>query len=111
MQIPNSQQAYVPPEKLLDYLLSESHPVGRDKARWLARAGYSKANWKKLETDLLQIATSEHVAHESVSVHGTKYIIDGSIGITTREPQAVRTVWIIDKGSTSPRFITLYPVR
>jgi hypothetical protein len=34
MKLPNAERAEAPPEKLRDYLLSPSHPVGRFKARF-----------------------------------------------------------------------------
>ena len=49
MRMPDAGRAYVPREKLTDYVLSPGHPVGRHKARLLARAGFSLANWQELE--------------------------------------------------------------
>jgi hypothetical protein len=40
MKLPNADKAYVPPNKLLDYLLSLSHPVGGSKARFFRSAGF-----------------------------------------------------------------------
>ena len=32
MKLPNSEQAYIPPEKRTGYLLSDSHPSGQAEA-------------------------------------------------------------------------------
>ena len=36
MQLPGAERAFINPPKLLDYLLSPEHPVGRTKARFFA---------------------------------------------------------------------------
>lgn len=35
MKLPNGERAFVPPEKLAGYLLSETHPTGQSKARFI----------------------------------------------------------------------------
>lgn len=52
MQLPNSESAIVPEEKLRDYLLSPTHPIGRYKASFFQRLGYEQANWQLLEQDI-----------------------------------------------------------
>lgn len=44
------------------------------------------------------------------SMHGVKYVIDGLLQTPDGETVKVRTIWIIDKGQTRPRFVTTYPV-
>jgi hypothetical protein len=38
------EYAYVPEAKLIEYLLSETHPVGRWKARFFSVADFGKTN-------------------------------------------------------------------
>ena len=56
MKLPNGDLAVIPPAKLLDYLLSEAHPVGRSKALFFRAAGFVDANVAFLEEGLLAIA-------------------------------------------------------
>lgn len=49
MQLPNSESAIVPEEKLRDYLLSPTHPIGRYKASFFHDLGYEQVNWQELE--------------------------------------------------------------
>ncbi|MFN9906791.1 MAG: DUF6883 domain-containing protein, partial [bacterium] len=51
MRLPNARFAVVPVEKLVGYLLDESHPVGRHKARVFARVGYSRNHIGVLRRD------------------------------------------------------------
>jgi hypothetical protein len=111
MSLPNSEKAYVPRQKLKDYLLSETHAVGKAKAKYFRSLGYTERNADQLAGDLLKIAKSEGVSQEVASDYGTKYIIDGDlvtpIGTTVR----LRTVWVAEPYDERPRFVTAYPGR
>ena len=56
MKLPNCKQAYIPVPKLDNYLLADSHPTGRLKAKFFKGLGFSKANRKELEQQFLHIA-------------------------------------------------------
>lgn len=43
MKLENKEYAYIPLAKLLDYLLSETHPVGKSKAKYLRSLGFNEA--------------------------------------------------------------------
>ena len=77
MKLPNADKAYVPPRKLLDYLLSPSHPVGGSKARFFRSAGFDDANVSTLERGLIEIALSGEVTEVEQTIHGTKYAVEG----------------------------------
>jgi hypothetical protein len=49
MKLPNGEKAYVEPEKLLPYLLNESHKVGWAKAKYFRAVGFNELNVKLLE--------------------------------------------------------------
>ncbi|MFZ3091650.1 MAG: DUF6883 domain-containing protein [Nitrospirota bacterium] len=61
MRLQNKEYAYVPLAKLLDYLLSETHPVGKSKAKYLRSLGFNEINVNLLKEGLLAIARSEDV--------------------------------------------------
>ena len=48
MLLPNADQAIIAPEKLRDYLLSVTHPVGKNKAVFFHALGYQAATWERL---------------------------------------------------------------
>lgn len=109
MKLPNRENAQVPPSKLREYLLSETHPIGRSKARFLRALGFDDTNVNLLGQALIAIANSEDVKEVTSSPHGTKYVIDGMLETPSGNLTAVRTVWIIDGGQDRPRFVTVYP--
>jgi hypothetical protein len=109
VKLPGREKAYVPPSKMEGYLLSSTHLVGRVKARFFRSIGFDETNLDLLEQHLLAIAHSEEVTEVAVSPHGTKYVIEGAIPTLDGRYVRVRTVWIIDAGQDSPRFVTAYP--
>ena len=110
MKLPNRESAYIPPPKLKDYLLSETHPVGRSKAKFFRALGFSETNIDMLEQRLIAIAHSEDVEEVATSPHGMKYVIECMLQTPGGSIVQVRTVWIIDTGQDRPRFVTAYPV-
>jgi len=109
MKLPNGETAYIPPSKLKAYLISETHPIGKSKAKLLRSAGFNEDNVSRLKEGLLAIAQSEEVKDVIESAYGVKYIIEGRIKTPSRGDIGVRTVWIVDKGRERPRFVTAYP--
>ena len=109
MQLPNRDQAYIPPPKLDSYLLSETHTVGRSKAKFFRAFGFTESNVDVLEQGLLYIAQTEVVTEVLSSRYGTKYIIEGSLSTPSGAVVRVRTVWIIETGDQRPRFVTAHP--
>jgi len=110
MKLPNRDNAFVPASKLTDYLLSETHSVGRSKAKFLRLLGFDESNVQMLEQGLLAIAQTGDVKEAISSPHGTKYVIEGSLLAPDGRSAQVQTVWIIDAGQDRPRFVTTYPL-
>lgn len=108
--LPNGENAFVPPLKLKAYLLSETHPTGKEKAKFFRSVGFSENTAYLLKEGLLAIARLGNVGDVMESQHGVKYIIDGEIKAPTGGSIELRTVWIVDKGQERPRFVTAYPV-
>ena len=109
MQLPNSLQAYIPPEKLTDYLLSETHVVGKAKASFFRRLGFNETNVHLLEHELLTLAHSTPVREVVPSPHGIKYVIEEVIETPNGTAPLICTVWILETEETNPRFVTAYP--
>ncbi|MBL7074626.1 hypothetical protein ISS37_05230 [candidate division KSB1 bacterium] len=109
MKLPKRENAYVPPGKLARYLLSEMHPVGKSKAKFFQSVGFYGSNVDILERSLVMIAHSNEVSETKKTSHGTKYLVDGEIQTPDGMLVQLRTVWIIDAGKDTPRFVTAYP--
>ena len=110
MKLPNAKNAYIPKEKLTDYLLSETHTDGKTKAKFFRLIGLSEDNISKLEAVLLKVAATQPIKNISESIHGVKYVIDGEIQSPTGKVAKLRTIWIVEPVKNRPRFVTAYPV-
>jgi len=110
MELPNKSKAYIPPEKITGYLLSETHAVGKSKAKYFRSHGFNYDNADQLRQALLGIAQVGHVVDAEKSTYGTKYIIDGDVKTPKGVMIRTRTIWIVEKSIDSPYFVTAYPV-
>ena len=108
MPFPNAEDAIVPEEKVREYLLNMSHPVGRPKAIWFASLGYTQNNWRQLADDLLKVARTTDGFSTKLSPFGIKYEVSGEIGRPNHRPAIVVSVWIVEN-SAPPRLVTAYP--
>lgn len=108
MPFPDAERAVVTEEKVRDYLLNPSHPIGGPKAAWFASIGYSIDNWQDLVDDLLLLARSADDFLAKASRFGVRYEATGRIGRPNHRPADVITVWSVERNS-SPRLITAYP--
>lgn len=110
MKLPNRNNVIISREKLVQYILSETHALGRFKAKFFLDHGFNKTNVQLFENCLRNIAKSEDVGDASHSPYGIKYVIDGEVKTPNGKRVKLRTVWIIEKGEMRPRFVTIYPV-
>lgn len=108
MNLPNYELASIDEEKICEYLLSPTHPVGKAKAAWFGKFGYTQSNWELLRTDLLEIACGEAELLEN-SRYGQKYGISGKLVGPNGKYGQVMTIWISLSGHEHPRLVTAYP--
>jgi hypothetical protein len=110
MELPNKAKAHISPEKITNYLLSETHAVGKSKARYFGSYGFHSKNFEALKEGLLTIAYNNEIIGTETSAYGTKYTVDGQLETPKGVMIQIRTIWIIEKGYDNPRFVTAYPV-
>lgn len=110
MKLPHCEISQIKPEKITAYLLSESHPSGRHKAKFFASFGFAPNNWHQLSQALLKHAQEHNVASVESSVFGVRYVVEGTIQSPDKRNPFIRAVWFIEKNSTMPHFVTAYPV-
>lgn len=109
MKLPNAAEAFVPPEKLTDYLLALTHPVGGSKARFFRTHGFDEINATELADGLLTIVRTAEVEVVE-NPHGTKYVADGDLPTPRGTTVRIRTVWIVEPDEPRPRFVSAYPL-
>jgi hypothetical protein len=111
MKVKNGENANIPSEKITGYSLSKAHPIGKTKAAFFERIGYTLENERLLVDDLKAIVKWNEVAKTIDTGYGKKYIIRGTIGIRFGKNVPVVTIWLVEEGDTNPRFVTAYPDR
>jgi hypothetical protein len=79
VKLPNAANAVIDEAKLVTYLLSPSHPLGRHKARFFRRFGFSAEAWNKLAKALLKHGAQHEVTKVEDSPFGRRYISKESI--------------------------------
>jgi hypothetical protein len=109
MLLPNANQVVIADEKVRDYLLSVSHPVGRFKATFFQGLGYSPNNWAALRDDLAAIARSAEATAGQPSPFGQKYETRAKLAGPSGRSATVVVVWIVIQGEAFPRFVTAFP--
>ena len=109
MYVPNADQAVISERKLREYLLNPNHADGESKARFLAEAGYTRANAKALERDLRVQHLTQEAEPGRPSPYGRKYEVStqltGPNGVSLR----LRSIWIVRFGRACPELVTLIP--
>lgn len=106
--LPGAEHAIIEPRKLRDYLLSPLHPIGRHKARFFMRLGFTQESWAQLASELQRIATQGE-KEEEASTYGVKRRVGGKLRGPNGDRADVVTVWITLVGEEVPRFVTAYP--
>ncbi|MCS6845893.1 MAG: hypothetical protein NZ528_16485 [Caldilineales bacterium] len=110
MELPNKAKANVPRRKLVDYLLSETHAVGKAKAKFFRSLGFDETTVSELEDALLMIAQTGEVKERMITPHGVKYVVDAPLSSPRGVVVEIRTIWIVEPDDEVPRFVTAYPL-
>jgi len=107
--LPHADHALVDEAKICDYLLSDTHPVGRFKVRVFRSLGYTAVSWTRLRDDLLQHGQTGTVERIESSAYGTKVVISATLKGPNGSASPFRTVWLIPDHSSQPRLVTAFP--
>ena len=90
------------------YLLSQSHPVGRFKARVFAAVGLDTGEVAAFIKEVRRIAAAGEVSAAVETPFGRKYIVPGDLnGPLGAVP--VLTVWLQEHGQERARLVTVRP--
>ncbi len=109
MDLPFIQNLRVDEAKLFDYLLS--HANGRGKATFFLGFGFQPEAWPELAAAIKRQATSNPVASAVDSPYGTRYSVDGELQTPGGRRPIIRSVWILEVDSETPRLITAHPIK
>ncbi|WP_343464431.1 DUF6883 domain-containing protein [Pantoea sp.] len=105
----NADKAVIDPNKVTSYALNSEHPVGGNKAKVFESAlGYNQSNAADLIAKVQEGVKSNPVKMGSSDKFGQRMTIDMPITGPNGKTAIVRTGWIYDVGSTTPRMTTIY---
>jgi hypothetical protein len=110
MLLPNVENVYIDDRKLIDYSLSETHPVGKHKARVFKSAlDFSVENFQDLKESILEEILKKEAIITGTNLYGTLYVVD--VYIENPPKQAfVRTSWIVKTNEDFPRLTSCYVI-
>ncbi len=108
--LPDADLVRVDRAKVVDYLLSRTHPDGRSKAEFFTRFGFKVENWQVLADALGAVGISNPVTAVVQSPHGTRYTVDGPMQSPYGRTPRIRTVWIVAPGHPGPGLVTAHPL-
>jgi hypothetical protein len=103
-------EIYVPDRKITHYLLSETHPSGKEKAAFFSSFGFTIEEWDDLAEAIRSHVFLHEIADSQLRVEGKVYVVEGKIQTPDRRNPSVRTVWIVEIDSSIARFVTAYPL-
>lgn len=95
--------------KLHGYLLSDSHPVGRFKARFFAALGYTPDDWQVLEADFRIQHLGQSAELGPSNSKGQTYTIRAILKGPNGQSAQVLSVWFVRTQTGIPHFVTAYP--
>ncbi len=108
--LPNAENAVVDIRKIRDYCLNPEHDEGKHKARlFLSSLGMTADHAEELQQILLEVAKTSDVRLGREDEFGKRYTLDFSLEWQNRSA-TLRSGWIIEHGSTTPRLTTCYPL-
>ena len=109
MLIPNAERAVVDIRKLRDYCLNPRHDDGKHKARLFAAIGVTANKAEELQALLLQVVKTHETRLGRRDSYGQRYIVDFPLNWRGKEA-LIRSGWIVEHGTETPRLTTCYPL-
>jgi len=110
MHLPHADRLDVPKAKVVDYLLSPTHPQGRHKAAFFRAFGFSPAHWERLAEALRRHGVENEVAAAEDTPFGRRYSVDGELAAADGRRPWLRTVWFVEREQEIPRLVTAHPI-
>lgn len=108
MRLPRAEQVRIDERRILGYLLSPVHPVGRFKARVFAALGFNDATAEIFVAEVRRIAAEGQISQVEDTEFGRKYTVPGDLKGPAGSAQ-VLTVWIQEAGQADVRLVSIRP--
>lgn len=106
----NANRAFIDDRKLMDYCLSESHPIGKHKAKVFKSAlGFSIEHFQQLKDAILQSILKNEANFTESNQYGDLYVVDIEVENPPKKA-LVRTSWIVRFDEDFPRLTSCYVI-
>jgi hypothetical protein len=107
--LPQADQAILPPEKFLDYILNPDHERGRHKARVFRSAlGIARKDWEYLRDQIVARLPSAPFTSVSPTPFGFRYEVPMLMEGLNGKTHEVITAWIVRNEGDPPQLISAY---
>jgi hypothetical protein len=107
--LPKKDNCSIQREKIVSYILNKNHEIGKSKAQFFTSFGFSIDCPEILQDALVEHGKNRPVVKTRDDGYGPKYTVQCTISTPSGEKPCIETVWILETGSESPRFVTAYP--
>ncbi|PWK18415.1 hypothetical protein LV89_04114 [Arcicella aurantiaca] len=108
MILPFAEKAFIDERKLLNYCLSEEHPVGKHKARVFKSAlDITTENYLYLKDSIETAVLINDAIFVETSEYGDIYCVDFEL-VNPPKRSIVRTSWILKTEENFPRMTSCY---
>ena len=108
-RLPKAEDAIIDDDKIIKYLLSETHPIGSAKAKYFKNLGFTAEAAEQFRKALRRHAMDRTIVEQEKNSFGEKFVVRCEIEAPRRVDRCINTVWILLKGSTAPKLVTAYP--
>lgn len=108
--LPNYEDAFIPPNKLIGYALNKNHKGdGKNKAIAFELAlGYNISNYERLVDDVLINIRKYPAVYKGTTKYGKRYEVIMELTGPNGKTAKVLTGWLIEKDTGRPRLITIH---
>ncbi len=106
--LPNAKHAFVPMEKLVDYVLNPEHPVGKHKAAvFEVVLGITVVDADYLRDTILEAVLTQEAIPTKLDEFGQRYQMEFEVERNGRSA-TILTSWILEHSEHSPRLTSCY---
>ena len=110
MRVPEAEHAVVDIRKLRDYCLNSTHARGKHKARlFVAMLGITADDAQELRSILLEAVKTHDAQLGRHDAYGQRYDVDFEL-VRHGRRATVRSAWIIEHNSDTPRLTSCFPL-
>ena len=107
--LPNHKRAVIPDEKLVEYCLNPTHPVGKHKAIVFRTVlGFDQSNWQFLKEKVLEQLPYREAKVGKQDIYGTRYEVSLPISGPNGNIAVVIVTWIVKAGAECPSLTSMW---